>query len=54
LVKKANPDLTDYVTKEALKGMFGMVAEKELEIRENPALRATDLLKKVFAKQDKK
>jgi hypothetical protein len=54
MVKKANPDLTDYVTKEALKGMFGMVAEKELEIRENPALRATDLLKKVFAKQDKK
>jgi translation elongation factor EF-G len=54
LVKKANPDLTDYVTKEALKGMFGMVAEKELEIRDNPALRATDLLKKVFAKQDKK
>ena len=54
LVKKANPDLTDYVTKEALKGMFGMVAEKELEIRQNPLLRTSDLLKKVFAKQDKK
>lgn len=53
-VKKANPDLPDYVTKEALKGLFGMVAEKELEIRDNPALRTTDLLKKVFAKQDKK
>lgn len=53
-VKKANPDLTDYVTKEALKGMFGMVAEKELEIRQNPLLRTSDLLKKVFAKQDKK
>lgn len=53
MVKKANPDLTDYVTKEALKGLFGMVAEKELEIRQNPKLRNTDLLKKVFAKQDK-
>jgi Protein of unknown function (DUF4197) len=53
-VKKANPNLDDYVTKEALKGMFGMVAEKEKEIRENPALRTTDLMKKVFAKQDKK
>ena len=54
LVKKANPDLGDYVTKEALNGLFGMVAEKELEIRSNPALRTSDLLKKVFAKQDKK
>ncbi len=54
LVKKANPDLTDYVTKEALKGMFGMVAEKELELRNTPALRNTELLKKVFAKQDKR
>jgi hypothetical protein len=53
-VKKANPDLKDYVTKEALKGLYGMVAEKELEIRKNPALRTTDLLKKVFSKQDSK
>ena len=53
LVKKANPDLPDYVTKEALKGLFGMVAEKELEIRSNPAIRSTELLKKVFARQDK-
>ncbi len=52
-VKKANPNLDDYVTKEALKGLFGMVAEKELEIRNNPAIRNTDLLRKVFAKQDK-
>lgn len=52
-VKKANPNLDDYVTKEALKGLFGMVAEKELEIRNNPAIRSTELLRKVFAKQDK-
>ncbi len=53
MVKKANPDLNDYVTKEALKGMFGMIAEKELDIRKNPMSRGSDLLKKVFAKQDK-
>jgi translation elongation factor EF-G len=54
MVKKANPDLNDYVTKEALKGMFGMIAEKELDIRKNPMSRGSDLLKKVFAKQDGK
>lgn len=52
-VKKANPDLDDYVTRSALKGLFGMVAEKEAEIRNNPALRTTETLRKVFAKQDK-
>ena len=53
-VKKANPDFNDYVTKEALKGLFGMVAEKELEIRNDPRVRNTEMLRKVFAKQDKK
>lgn len=52
-VKKANPDMEDYVTKEALHGLFGMVGEKELEIRNSPAVRNTDLLRKVFSKQDK-
>lgn len=51
-IEKANPDLGDYVTSEALKGLFGMVAKKELEIRNNVSARSTDLLKKVFAKQD--
>lgn len=54
MVKKSNPDLTDYVTREALKGLFGKVAEKELDIRQNPTARGSDILKKVFAKQDKK
>lgn len=52
--EKANPRLDDYVTNEALKGLFSMVAEKEKDIRENPIARTTDLLRKVFAKQDKK
>jgi len=53
-VKKVNPDLTDYVTQEALNGVFKMIAKKELEIRSNTASRTSDLLKKVFALQDKK
>lgn len=51
-VEKVNPDLKDYVTKQALKGMFGMVQKKEADIRTNVGSRTSDLLKKVFAKQD--
>lgn len=53
-VKKTNPELDDYVTRSALGGMFGMIEKKELDIRENPAVRSTELLQKVFAQQDKK
>ena len=42
-------DLDDYVTRKSLDGLFSMVAEEEKRIRENPAARTTDLLKKVFA-----
>ncbi|MEN0049274.1 MAG: DUF4197 domain-containing protein [Bacteroidota bacterium] len=52
LVQDVNPSLEDYVTKQALMGLFSMVEKKELDIRENVAARTTDLLKKVFAKQD--
>lgn len=52
-IEKANPDLDDYVTNEALKGLFSMVEKEELNIRTNISSRTTDLLKKVFAKQDK-
>lgn len=51
--KKANPDLEDYVTRQALSGMFGLVEKKEEDIRGDKSLRTNDLLKKVFAKQDK-
>ncbi|MCX6907854.1 MAG: DUF4197 domain-containing protein, partial [Verrucomicrobia bacterium] len=46
-----NKDATDvdgYVTRKALDGLFVMVADEEKRIRENPAARTTDLLKKVF------
>lgn len=52
LVTKINNDLDDYVTKKALDGLFGKVAEEEKNIRRNKGARTTELLKKVFAKQD--
>ena len=51
-VDKADPDLGDYVTNQALDGLFGMVEKEEKNIRENVSARTTDLLRKVFAKQD--
>ena len=47
-----NADLTSYVTKEALKGVYTMIAVEEKEIRNKISSRTTDLLKKVFALQD--
>jgi hypothetical protein len=47
-VKKQNPDLAGYVTDKAIAGLFVMVAREEARIRQDPAARATDLLKKVF------
>ena len=51
-VKKVNPDLTDYVTTEALEGVFTMIAVEEKGIREKVGLRDTALLRQVFALQD--
>ncbi|MCB2166711.1 MAG: DUF4197 domain-containing protein [Deltaproteobacteria bacterium] len=42
-------DLDDYVTSQALEGLFVLVAEEEAKIRQDPAARVTDLLQKVFA-----
>lgn len=52
LTSKVNPDLADYVTTEALKGVFTMIAIEEKDIRNNLAARTTGLLKRVFALQD--
>ena len=51
-VQKANPNLEEYVTNQALTGLFSMVEKKELDIRQNVSARTSDLMKKVFAKQD--
>jgi len=47
-VSRKNPDLTAYVTGKAIDGLFIMIAKEELKIRQNPAARTTELLKKVF------
>lgn len=45
---KVNTDLTGYVTERALNGLFVSVAQEEANIRQNPAARVNDLLRRVF------
>ncbi len=52
LTNNVNPDLTDYVTNEALTGVYSMIALEEKEIRNKVSSRTTDLLRKVFGLQD--
>jgi len=52
LTNNVNPDLTDYVTQEALKGVYTMIAIEEKEIRTKVSSRTSDLLRKVFGEQD--
>jgi hypothetical protein len=52
-VQKVNPDLTDYVTNQAMTGVFKMIAVEEKNIRTNLNARTSVLLQKVFAMQDK-
>lgn len=52
LTSDVNPDLADYVTQEALEGVFTMISIEEQEIRTNLAARTTQVLQRVFALQD--
>lgn len=52
-ITKVNPDLADHVSSKALVGLFSLVEKKELGIRTDISQRTSDLLKKVFSKQDK-
>ncbi len=45
---KINPDLTAYVVGKAVDALFDQIAKEELEIRENPLKRTTEIMKKVF------
>ncbi|WP_322549648.1 DUF4197 domain-containing protein [Flavobacterium psychraquaticum] len=54
LVKKVNPNLTEYTTSKAMEGVFKMIAVEEKDIRTNLNARSSNLLKKVFALQDGK
>ena len=53
LVTKVNTELDDYVTNKALEGLFQLVEVKEGKIRTDVSARSSELLRKVFAKQDK-
>ncbi|TRX42114.1 DUF4197 domain-containing protein [Flavobacterium restrictum] len=53
-VAKVNPDITDYITNKALDGVFKMITVEEKNIRTDLNARTSDVLKKVFALQDKK
>ncbi len=52
ILEDVNPELDDHVANEALDGLFGLIEVKEAEIRQDPTARTTDLLKRVFARQD--
>ncbi|HZH35864.1 MAG TPA: DUF4197 domain-containing protein [Flavisolibacter sp.] len=47
-INKINPDLPSYVTEKAVTALFDQVAQEEVNIRNNPVARTTDILKKVF------
>jgi hypothetical protein len=47
-VKKMNPDLADHVADKTLFALFDRIGVEEANIRNNPAARTSDLLKKVF------
>lgn len=50
LLNNSSLDLDQYVTDEAMDGLFQYIAKEEKSIRDNPAARTTDILKKVFGK----
>ena len=43
-------DLQDYVTDQALNGLFVKLAQEEQKIRDNPAARTSEILQQVFGK----
>lgn len=46
--EKIEFSIGDYITDEALKGLFALLGNIEQDIRTHPAARTTELLKKVF------
>jgi len=47
-LKTVNVDLDEYLTSQALEGLFLKIEQEEQRIRENPAARVTEILKRVF------
>ncbi|MBC6699075.1 DUF4197 domain-containing protein [Hymenobacter sp. BT190] len=51
LVKPVQTDLNQYATDRAIGGLFTLVAQEEMNIRENPVARTTELLRRVFGRK---
>ena len=47
-INKINPDLPSYVADKAVSALFDQIAQEEVNIRNNPVARTTEILKKVF------
>ncbi len=47
--KDGDEDLNSYVTNKSIDGLMLMIEEKEKEIRDNPLMQNSDLIKKVFS-----
>ena len=52
LQKIQEPDLSAYVTKKALDGMFNKIAIEEQRIRQNPTLYTDNIIRRVFGSQN--
>ncbi|MDB5284193.1 MAG: hypothetical protein JWO06_3268 [Bacteroidota bacterium] len=48
LLGQVNTDLPDYVTRQAISGLFVMIAKEEANIRKNPLGQTSPIIKKVF------
>ena len=51
-VQDVNPDLNEYATEKAMEGLFALIAKEEKAIRQDPAARTTELLRRVFRAQN--
>ena len=52
LISSVDVDLESYIVSRTLSGLFSTLAGEELKIRQDPVARTTDLLKRVFGRND--
>lgn len=52
--ESVNPDLSEYITEQAMTGLFKLVAQEEAAIRKNPKKYASDIIQKVFGSPEAK
>lgn len=52
--ESVNPDLSEYITEQAMTGLFKLVAEEEAAIRKDPMRYASDIIRKVFGSPEAK